>query len=497
MNIIARYYLIGLRILNALLFIWIITLFLSLFDFSAVLTTADNELVIVDVILSIKNVVSYALFFLLYLIAYGIAFIIAGLFAPLPFFDMNFMFSFIQLFFKNFLSLWFSFPGGTTPELFDVPLLILEEILLFTEDFYLLIFQILFIIAIIYLVRGILSSDPKNNMRAIGCLVLMIVIPLIIFGFRDMLALFGLVEPFNSLGIINLSELTNPLSPLFDDIPIDNFFAFLISPVALFAITSYLYLEFAFQINYIDTVTRPSLERSDRLEAQLNLLRKEAVHITANIDKIKEEAKKKKEELGLQKESVGKFLSQKDKKFSYVKEMIERKKLESEEKKLVQAASKTRRLGRYIDRLFREDIEAEDTLTARSSTPRTRNLAVSTITNSAFRLVILILISFVIIHPEWFFVNVFQLPPAITESVATMSPEIIIILLLPIILLFPVIGKLISYIKHRSLVLRLKQEGKIKEIMASVGDYVKKEQEPPAEEIEEEISIGEVTTEAT
>jgi hypothetical protein len=496
-NIIARYYLIGLRILNALLFIWIITLFLSLFDFSAVLTTADNELVIVDVILSIKNVVSYALFFLLYLIAYGIAFIIAGLFAPLPFFDMNFMFSFIQLFFKNFLSLWFSFPGGTTPELFDVPLLILEEILLFTEDFYLLIFQILFIIAIIYLVRGILSSDPKNNMRAIGCLVLMIVIPLIIFGFRDMLALFGLVEPFNSLGIINLSELTNPLSPLFDDIPIDNFFAFLISPVALFAITSYLYLEFAFQINYIDTVTRPSLERSDRLEAQLNLLRKEAVHITANIDKIKEEAKKKKEELGLQKESVGKFLSQKDKKFSYVKEMIERKKLESEEKKLVQAASKTRRLGRYVDRLFREDIEAEDTLMARSSTPRTRNLAVSTITNSAFRLVILILISFVIIHPEWFFVNVFQLPPAITESVATMSPEIILILLLPIILLFPVIGKLISYIKHRSLVLRLKQEGKIKEIMASVGDYVKKEQEPPAEEIEEEISIGEVTTEAT
>jgi hypothetical protein len=78
-----------------------------------------------------------------------------------------------------------------------------------------------------------------------------------------------------------------------------------------------------------------------------------------------------------------------------------------------------------------------------------------------------------------------------------MSPEIIIILLLPIILLFPVIGKLISYIKHRSLVLRLKQEGKIKEIMASVGDYVKKEEEPPSEEIEEEISIGEVATEAT
>jgi len=493
----ARYYLIILRILNSLLFIWIISIFLSLFDFSVVLTTANNQLVIFDVIYSIKNIISYALFLLFYIIAYGIAFVVAGLFSPLSFFDFNFMSSFIQLFFKNFLGSWFSFPGGSTPELTQIPSLILEEVLLFTEDFYLLIFQILFIIAIIYLIRGIFLSDPKNNMRAIGCLVLMIVFPLIVFGFREMLELFNLVEPFNSLGIINLSELANPLSPLFDDLPIDDFFAFLASPVALFAITGYLYLEFAFQINYIDTVTRPSLERSDRLDAQLNLLRKESVHITANIDKIKEEAKKKKEELGIQKESVGKFIAQKEKKFSYVKEMIERRKLESEEKKLVQAASKTRRLGRYIDRLFREDKEAEDTLTARSSTPRTRNLAISTISNSAFRLIVLVFISFVIIHPKWFMINVFQLPPAITESVATLSPEIIIILLLPIILLFPVIGKIISYIKHRSLILRLKQEGQIKEILASVGDYVKKE-EQTEDEIEEEVPIGEVaTTEAT
>ncbi|TFF94046.1 MAG: hypothetical protein EU543_02195 [Promethearchaeota archaeon] len=491
-----RYYLTILRILNALLFVWIIFIFLSLFDFSVVLTTSDNELVILDVILSIKNLISYGLYFILYLIAYGIAFIMAGLFSPFAFFNLNYTLTFIQQFFKNYLSVWFSFPGGTAPELFQVPPLMLQELLLFTEDFYLLIFQILFIIAIIYLIRGIISSDPKNNMRALGCLILMIVIPLIIFGFRDMLALFNLVEPFNSLGIINLNELADPLSPLFDNLPIDNFFAFLASPVALFAIFSYLYLELAFQINYIDTVTRPSLERSDRLEAQLNLLRKEAGHITANIDKIKEEAKKKKEELGIERESIGKFLTQKDKKFSYVKEMIEKRKLESEEKKLVRAASKTRRLGRYIERLFREDSEAEDTITAKSSAPRARNLAISTISNAAFRLIMLILISFIIIHPNWFFKNVFQLPPAITESVATLSPEIILILLLPIILLFPVIGKIISYIKHRTLVLRLKQEGKIKEILASVGDYVKKE-EIPEDQTEEEIPFSEIATEAT
>ena len=43
------------------------------------------------------------------------------------------------------------------------------------------------------------------------------------------------------------------------------------------------------------------------------------------------------------------------------------------------------------------------------------------------------------------------------------------------ILIFPIISKIISYIKHRSLIIQLQQEGRIKEILASVGDYVKKD----------------------
>ncbi|MBD3196789.1 MAG: hypothetical protein GF317_17160 [Candidatus Lokiarchaeota archaeon] len=489
-----RYYLYVLKILNALLFLWIIFIFLSLFDFSAVLMTSDSEIVLFDVIIVFKNLLSFGFFFIFYFIGYGIAFIVSFLFSPLPFFNNGFMFTFLDLFFKNFLSLWFTFPSGTTPELFQVPQLMLNELLVFAEDFYLLIFQILFILAIIYMIRGIIQNDPKHNMYALGCLVLMIILPLIIFGLREMLELFNLVEPFNSLGIIDLNNLADPLSPLFNDLPIDDFFAFFASPVTLFAVIGYIYLEMAFQVNYTNTVTRPSLERSDRLEAQLNLLRKESVNITANIDKIREEAKQMREELGLEKEVVSKFISQKDKRFSYVSEMIERKKLESEEKQLVSAASKTRRLGRYINQLFREDSEAEDTLTARSAAPKARNLALSTIFNSAFRLIVLITISFIIIHPEWFFENVFLLPPAITESVAVFSPEIIIILLLPIILLFPVIAHIISYVKHRSLMIQLKQEGQIREILASVGDYVKKDEIEDSQETDQTETAEQVTT---
>jgi hypothetical protein len=167
--------------------------------------------------------------------------------------------------------------------------------------------------------------------------------------------------------------------------------------------------------------------------------------------------------------------------------MIEKRKLEEEEKKLVTAASKTRRLGRYIDRLFREDSEAHNTLTASSSAPRMGNLAYSTAVNFSYRVILLIFISYIIIHPRWFLLYVFNLPPAITESVAMYSPESIIILLLPIMLIFPVISQLISYIKHRNLIIRLQQEGRIKEILASVGDYVKKEDVKEEEVVEETV----------
>ena len=72
------------------------------------------------------------------------------------------------------------------------------------------------------------------------------------------------------------------------------------------------------------------------------------------------------------------------------------------------------------------------------------------------------------------------------------SPEAVIILLLPITVLFPVISQLISFIKHRNLIIRLQQEGRIKEILASVGDYVKKEE---AEVPEGQEEAGEAVAE--
>ena len=477
----ARYYLLGLKIVKIFIYVWILVIFISVFHFDEVLTTGSGELVIVAFFEGIRNIITYAFFGLVYVLALGSIQMTSFMFTPNP----QFMFNFLDIFMRNFFGLWFNFPNGTVPVLTEIPNLIWTEISVFTGDFYLFAFQILFIISIIYSIRAFFQTNPKHDMLVVGSLILMIVVPLMIFGYNDMLDLFHINDPY-------ISSLPDPLDPAFSVIPIDNFFEFFASPVISLAIISYIYLEVAFQINYIDTVTKPSLERRDRLESQLEILQSESHFVVANIDKIKEEAKARKEEIDKEgKTNINKFLLKMEERFSYIKEMIEKKKLEEEEKRLITAASKTRRLGSYVDRLFKEDAEARDTLTARTSSPKSQSLAISTLINFFSRIIILVLVSYVVIQPHWFAENVFNLPPAITESVAMYSPEVILILLLPIVSLFPVISKIISYIKHRNLIISLQQEGRIKEILASVGDYVRKE------EITEKVKVEESAAESS
>ena len=471
---ISRYYLLTLNIINAAIFVFIIIIFNSIFNFEEVITNSEGELVIFDVINSIRVVFTYIIYLILFSIVIFIARILVLLFSPIPYFNSNFMFDFIQNFFKNYLNLWFSFPSKEAPNFNEIIGLIIEELLQFLNNLYLFSFQICFVIALIYFIRSTFQNDPKYSLTAVGSLVVMIVIPLMVFGFKDMLLLFITEKSLEDLGYFK--DLENPVSTDLTHLPLDDFFAFIASPIALLAIVSYIYLEISFQINYTDTVTKPSVERSNRLETQLDIIRRESVLITASVDKIKEEAKRKREEIEEEEGKVGKFFAKTGQRFSYVKEMIEKRKLEEEEKKLVSAASKTRRLGRYVEKIFREDEEAEDTLTAKSSAPQAQKLIISTIINFSSRVFLLIIISYIIIHPRWFFINVFNLPPAITESMSMFSPEVVITLLIPIMLLFPVISYIISFIKHRNLVIKLKQEGRIKEILASVGDYVKKEE---------------------
>ncbi|GAH73543.1 unnamed protein product, partial [marine sediment metagenome] len=192
-----RGYLLTLKIINLAVFSFIITVFLIyIFDFDTVIVTADDEFVILAFFGAVKNVFSYIIYGVSLLIAYGcaIAFRVYNMY----------LFNFIEGFFEGYLSKWFSVPQ---PEIQNIPSLIFDELGVLFNDLYLFIFQILFVIAVIYAIRGFFKSDPKHSFVSIGSIILMIIVTLMVAGLRDMLNLF-------SVHFTYLDEMANPLDSM-------------------------------------------------------------------------------------------------------------------------------------------------------------------------------------------------------------------------------------------------------------------------------------------
>ena len=96
-----------LSIIKASIFIAVLIVFSGIFDFNSVLYNDDGNLVLFDVFDSLKNMLSYCLYFLLYGIAIAIGFSIASMFIFIPDFNTSFMFAFIIFFFTHL-----QFPPG-------------------------------------------------------------------------------------------------------------------------------------------------------------------------------------------------------------------------------------------------------------------------------------------------------------------------------------------------------------------------------------------------
>ncbi|GAG19026.1 unnamed protein product, partial [marine sediment metagenome] len=106
-----RSYLLTLKIINLGVFAWIlITFLLSIFNFDAVITTADNEFVILSFFGAIKNVFSYMIY------GGGLAIVFICAFATAGVYN-QYLFDFINVFFKRYLGNWFF----STSDLTEIP----------------------------------------------------------------------------------------------------------------------------------------------------------------------------------------------------------------------------------------------------------------------------------------------------------------------------------------------------------------------------------------
>ena len=165
--------------------------------------------------------------------------------------------------------------------------------------------------------------------------------------------------------------------------------------------------------------------------------------------------------------------------------MIERRKLEEETKKLIEAKKDTRRLSNYLNQLLENDPEAEYTLTARTSAPTAGRLITSTVIDMAIRLGGITLIVFLVAQTVWVLTDVMNVPAAINESVELLTKEVILTLLIPLMLAFPLISVLIRGAKQQHLKDELRAEEERR--MEALGILPAGEGEEAAEEEEPEM----------
>ncbi|MGY5854834.1 MAG: hypothetical protein RTU92_14795 [Candidatus Thorarchaeota archaeon] len=216
-----------------------------------------------------------------------------------------------------------------------------------------------------------------------------------------------------------------------DAIPTD-FVAFLTHSLQILALVSFAYIEISYQMIYSYSVGKPVEDREETLKKQLLALRQ----ATRKQDAI---------ERGERVSITGMSRSTGATAFSFLREAIERKAVGSADiLENLDAVSDVRRLQHFVDELLASDPNARDELTAKAAAPSSSYVIGSTIMGSAFRFLSVVAISFFLLNPD-FFVSLLSLPPGVANSAALSQPEIVLLFLVPIVLLFPFIAAAIGW----------------------------------------------------
>ncbi|MEM3526619.1 MAG: hypothetical protein QXV37_04315 [Candidatus Jordarchaeaceae archaeon] len=211
--------------------------------------------------------------------------------------------------------------------------------------------------------------------------------------------------------------------------------AFLTSSLFFGALISYLYVEIGFQVIYMDEITSPALERKKMIEQQLKVVDELAL---ASEEAVIEEVKENPE-------TKTRRLSQEAIKF--LRNIVEMKIFKKREKVQKEALHDIRRLKAYIDKVYTEIPEAQETLTAAAAAPSFNKVIRSAFTGTLLRVVSVIVFSF-ICFAALIVLNQVGIPLPVIESIESSQPEIVLVLLLPIALSFPMAAYIIGLVKE-------------------------------------------------
>jgi len=226
--------------------------------------------------------------------------------------------------------------------------------------------------------------------------------------------------------------------PDLDPFPVD-FVEFLGLTAQLLALVSFAYLEVSYQMIYSYSVGKPVEDREETLKKQLLALRQ----ATRKQDAI---------ERGEKVSITGMSRTTGATAFSFLREAIERKVVGTQDAlESLDAVSDVRRLQIYVDELLQTDSRARDELTAKAAAPSSSYVIGSTITGSLIRFLTVVAISFILMSPG-VVSALLNLPLGIQDSVELFQPEIVLLFLVPVVLLFPFAAMVISWFSKREVV---------------------------------------------
>ncbi|MFW9841400.1 MAG: hypothetical protein ACFFES_10940 [Candidatus Thorarchaeota archaeon] len=218
-----------------------------------------------------------------------------------------------------------------------------------------------------------------------------------------------------------------------------DFVVFIFRPAQLLALVSFAYLEVSYQMIYSYSVGKPVEDREETLKKQLLALRQ----ATRKQDAI---------ERGEKVSITGMSRTTGATAFSFLREAIERKVVGTQDAlESLDAVSDVRRLQIYVDELLQSDPRARDELTAKAAAPSSSYVIASTITGSIIRFLTVIVLSFILMSPS-VVSTLLNLPFGIQDSVELFQPEIVLLFLVPIVLLFPFAAMVISWFSKREVI---------------------------------------------
>jgi hypothetical protein len=226
--------------------------------------------------------------------------------------------------------------------------------------------------------------------------------------------------------------------PDLNPFPVD-FMNFIVLEAQILALLSFAYLEVSYQMIYSYSVGKPVEDREETLKKQLLALRQ----ATRKQDAI---------ERGEKVSTTGMSRTTGPTAFSFLREAIERKVVGTQDAlESLDAVSDVRRLQIYVDELLQTDPRARDELTAKAAAPSSSYVIGSTITGSIIRFLAVIAISFILMSPG-VVSALLNLPVGIQGSVELFQPEIVLLFLVPVVLLFPFAAMVISWFSKREVI---------------------------------------------